>query len=428
MWLNELRILRETIEKEFRRFSTKTPCKSPNEMMKQKFDDIINLLANFPTVQTKQNKDLRSIVSKLQRLEDAMSIRLAPLKDAMKFDEITESENPTPKKLKSVAKSIKENVKIAEINGKKMMTIDPEKVDLWGPSFEEDDKEIAKIEKDKQAPVIAEPTKEKPIATVVIAAEQAKKDEKQKDEIAKPEKKKELFAVGFLDDTTMVMGFENGIKEILNRQSEYKNPKAAEMVNSFKNPLISFATNSKIFENLAKTFETLAAKKDDEKKKMSPTDKFFRDVNIFGSVEFDGDGTATNDLMLSLGFTKNRVEEIFDAKELEEESSVLELGDYQISKAIFYDLLNTLKAYKVSMSFKFEKQKLAALIENAPQMIEEIKNQKGKNADQSEQIAKTKIEDFENLPDILSSPKFYKDLAEIVAQRIDKKNERTKSK
>jgi len=378
--------------------------KAPNEMMKEKLAEITKILADISTAKSKQTSQLRTISSGLQRLQDAINIWIKEADEAGKFDDLSPDETPQPqtKSTKSLAKSIKDNAKLSEVNGKKMITIDYEKISFWSPSFEidEENKEVT----DKEIKI--EPPQSKTEIT------KDKKDEPSKDK--KEEKKKELFAIGYLDDKTMVFGFENGIRSILNRQDDYKNPKAAEMLNSFKNPLISFATNSKIFQNFAKSFELPSTKKEKKEKKLTPTDKFFNDVNIFGSIEYDGDGGATNDLAMSLGFTKNKAEEVFSLEADEEESSVFEVGDYQISKAIFYDLLNTLKAFKASVSFKFEKKKVAALIESAPQIIEEIRSQ---NPKRKEKLYKTKIQNIQNIEDILTSPKFYMDLGEMITKR-----------
>lgn len=384
--------------------------KSPNEMMKEKLDEIINTLSHFSTA--KQNNQLKLISKNLQKLEDAMSVRLKELDEVRKFDEISQEENLPANPTKSISKSIKENAKISEVNGKKMITIDYEKINFWSPTFGIDDENEDIQEKEteenketsKEVKIIAPEPKNESVKT----GSAAKKDEHFKHDNEKEEKKNELFAIGYLDEKTMVIGFEEGIKAILNRQTEYKNPKAAEMLNSFKNPLISFATNSKLFQNLARIFETL--KPEEEKKKASPIEKFFNDVNIFGSIEYDSDNTATNDLIMSLGFTKNKVENVFKLEDDLEEGSVFELGDYQISQAIFYDLLNTLKAYKASMSFKFERQKVANLLESSPQMLDEIRSAKTKRKLKPEKIVKTKVQNFQNIEDILTSPKFYTNL------------------
>ena len=384
--------------------------KSPNEMMKEKLDEIINTLSDFSIA--KQNNQLKLISKNLQKLEDAMSVRLKELDGVRKFDEISQEENLPANPTKSISKSIKENAKISEVNGKKMITIDYEKINFWSPTFGIDDenKEIQEKETEenketsKEVKIIAPEPKNESVKT----GSAAKKDEHFKHDDEKEEKKKELFAIGYLDEKTMVIGFEEGIKAILNRQTEYKNPKAAEMLNSFKNPLISFATNSKLFQNLARIFETL--KPEEEKKKASPIEKFFNDVNIFGSIEYEADSTATNDLIMSLGFTKNKVENVFKLEDDLDEGSVFELGDYQISQAIFYDLLNTLKAYKASMSFKFERQKVANLLESSPQMLDEIRSAKTKRKLKPEKIVKTRIQNFQNIEDLLTSPKFYTNL------------------
>lgn len=395
--------------------------KDPNEMMKEKLEKILDTLATLSTVKAKQTNQLNSISKDLQRLDDAMTIRLKRLDEIDRFDEISES-TPTTKSTKTLSQSIKENAKISEVNGKRLITINLEKISFWNPGFETEDEIVVKpaeakpeteVNKDtsKEPKVVEPPTKIGEVKTEPIAKDK-------KGEPVKEEKKKELFAIGYLDDRTMVLGFENGIRTILNRKEDYKNPKAAEMLNSFKNPLVSFATNSKVFQNFMKGYESPTEKK--EEKKVTPTDKFFNDINVFGSIEYDGDSATANDLIMSLGFTKSKVEEVFKVEDDEEGSSVFEVGDYQISKAIFYDLLNTLKAFKASISFKFEKQKVAALIESSPQIIEDIRFNKTKRQRESAKAVKTKVQNIQNLEDLLTSPKFYTDLFGIITNKVNK--------
>jgi hypothetical protein len=386
--------------------------KDPNEMIKEKLDEIIKTLNQFSNGKAKQSNQLKSISIGLQKLEDAMNIRLKEADEVEKFEAIlTEDTTSEPKQIKSLSKSIKENAKISEVNGKRMITIDYEKISFWNPSYEiEEPVKETETDQVKTGEVKIDPHQPQIPQIKIVNGDQDKKDEPKKEE-----EKKELFAIGYLDEKTMILGFENGIRSILSRKEDYQNPKAAEMLSSFKNPLVSFATNSKIFQNFMKTFEGPTTKK--EEKKATPTDKFFSDINVFGSVEYDTDNAATNDLIMSLGFTKNRVEDVFSLTADEEESSVFEVGDYQISKAIFYDLINTLKAFKASVSFKFEKKKVAALIESAPQIIEEVRSQ---NINRKGKSEKTKVQNFQNVEEILTSPKFYADLIGLLTTQKKK--------
>lgn len=375
--------------------------KSPNEMMKEKLDEIINTLDDFSTA--KPNAGLKLISNNFQQLEDTMNIRLKALETVFPLTEVYEDDAASAAPVKSLSKSIKDNAKISEVNGKRLITIDYEKIDFWNPDFKDEpenteakakETELNKDKKDEvktQMPQVVKPTVSKE------TAEKTKNDESPK--------KKELFAIGYLDETTMAVGFESGIRTMLNRKPDYKNPKAAEMLNSFKNPLISFATNSKVFQNFA---QTVVGKSETEKKE-TPIDKFFNDINIFGSVEYDADSDATNDLIMSLGFTKNKIEDIF--KDDEAESTVFELGEYQFGKEIFYDLLNTLKAYKASMSFKFEKKKLAALIESVPQIIQEARSPKDKT------VEKVKVQNIQNIGELFTSPNFYTNLLQAISKK-----------
>jgi hypothetical protein len=389
--------------------------KDPNQMMTEKLDETIKALRNF----SKPAAQVKLVSNNLQKLENAMNIRLKKLEEVEKFEEISQPEIRPAKTPRSLAKSLKENARISEVNGKRLITIDYEKISVWNPAFnfEESEKTTEEngVKITMDLPEVKTEDSEPKIAIIKGVDPAAEKEDKKKEE-----KKKEHFAIGYLDERTMVFGFENGIRSILSRTDDYKNPKAAEMLNSFKNPLISFAMNSRIFQNFSKVIDPVGDKKAEKEKKQSPTDKFFNDINIFGSIEYDGDGTAGNDLIMSLGFSKNKVEEVFSVEADEEESSVFEWGDYQISKAIFYDLLNTLKAFKASISFKFEKKKVAGLFESAPQIIEETRGANRKGRTRSEQKARTRVESFREMEQLLSSAEFYAELFQILAEHRKK--------
>ena len=63
------------------------------------------------------------------------------------------------------------------------------------------------------------------------------------EEMKKPSPK---FAVGFIDDKTMVIGFEKTVTAFLNRDANYKNQKTLEMLSSNQNSLFAFAVNSNV--------------------------------------------------------------------------------------------------------------------------------------------------------------------------------------
>jgi hypothetical protein len=389
--------------------------KDPNQMMTEKLDETIKALHNF----SKPAAQVKLVSINLQKLENAMNIRLKKLEEVEKFEEISQPETIPVKTPRSLAKSLKENARISEVNGKRLITIDYEKISFWNPAFnfEESEKTTEEngIKITADLPEVKTEVSEPKIASIKGVDPAAEKDDKKKEE-----KKKEHFAIGYLDERTMVFGFESGIRSILSRTDDYKNPKAAEMLNSFKNPLISFAMNSRIFQNFSKVIDPAGNKKGEKEKKQTPTDKFFNDINIFGSIEYDGDGAAGNDLIMSLGFTKNRVEEVFSVEADEAESSVFEWGDYQISKAIFYDLLNTLKGFKASISFKFEKKKTTALIESAPRIIQEVRATNRKSGSKSDKKPRIRIESFGEMEQLLSSPKFYAEFFQMLAERRKK--------
>ncbi len=369
--------------------------KSPSEITKARLEKALKSLSKVPTSGAARIKLLESTTSKLVGVQSYLNLRLTMADEVEKFEEI----KPDKKKKelpKSVSLSIKNNAKISNVNGKTMITFDLNKIDIWdspvGPDIVDEDVQptaTPTIDEKNEKIVIAE--KKKPTPPLIKHTVSPKEKEKEE---------KELFAIGYLDEKTMVFGYEAGIKSILNRKPGYKNSRAAEMVNSFKNPLISFATNSEVFSYFFGVFRT---GKDDEP---SQIEKFLGDVNIFGSIEYDGESPNTNDILMSLGFTKNHVKEVF-TDEKPKDGELVEIGNFQFATALFYDLLNTLKVYRASMTFKFEKQKLAALIESTPQIIQEFKREKPQQGGMPENRRKVRVRSLKQVEGVLTSSEFY---------------------
>lgn len=383
--------------------------KAPNDELISKLDEVIAEIKKIPTARFAQTKKLSESFKTLTNLEEIMKIRLSPADELEPLAEVMDEKTTQQKSGKSFSETLSETAKISQVNGKRMISIDPEKVDLWnavpGDASDAGKSDPAIIRDQKK-------TDKEPESKAAVKAAKITGNSKEKYDIA--DSKKEHIAIGYIDSTTMVMGYESGIRSILGRKEGYRNPKAAEMISSFKSPLISFASNSVIINGLLKGIETLEADENKgTKKKTDPVETFFSDINIFGAVEYEKVGDS-NDIVMSLGFTKNSVEELFAPDLPEGDDTVIEIGDYQLGEALFYDLLNTLKAYKASMSFKFEKKKLAALIEKVPEIIENAKAKKGMKTDKSKVQEKIRVRSFE---DVLMSPKFYSDLADFFLKR-----------
>ncbi|MEZ5346574.1 MAG: hypothetical protein R2681_13570 [Pyrinomonadaceae bacterium] len=372
--------------------------RAPNDEIKVKLDELIKEIRGLPAARFAQTKKLTESFKTLANLEEIMKIRLSPADELEPLKEV-EEEKQAQAPAKSFSQTLRENAKISEVNGKRLISIDTEKVDLWNersdvPAGVEEKDETEEIEKPEPLVRINVVTAADPLTDTA---------------------KKEPFAIGYLDETTLVLGYEPGIRSILERKEGYRNPKAAEMISSFKSPLVSFASNSKIIKGLLNAVKKLESADDKEpKKKVDPFETFFSDINIFGAVEYESTASGTNDIMVSLGFTKNSVEDLFKPEEPETDDTVIEIGDYQLGEALFYDLMNTLKAYKASMTFKFEKKKLAALIEKAPAMIENSGTGKSAAREKSARREKIRIQSFE---EILTSPDFIGDLITFVKDK-----------
>ena len=244
---------------------------------------------------------------------------------------------------------------------------------------------------------------------------------------AKMEVKKDSMpnlAIGFLDDKTMVIGFEKTVAPFLKREAGYKNQKVLEMLGAAQNSLFAFVVSSKatnqMFAQIAKAGAKTAAPNVSES---SFYDNLTKDISIYGSVNFDGD-KATNDVSMSLGFYKEIVGNLplpeMDAAKNPDADDTFDFAGYQVGKDIFYDLFNSFKAVQASMTFKFEKKKIAALVRSAPKIIASIKAKNSTAKDKIVSVAQAKPNKLESAADLLTAPQFYIDLAGLLTKSGEK--------
>jgi len=229
-------------------------------------------------------------------------------------------------------------------------------------------------------------------------------------------------AIGFLDERTMVIGFAKTIKPFLQRETGYKNQKAIEMVGTSPNSLAAFAINSTVVKTLAlETAKPIEKNPSVDVFGSSVLSSFAKDINIYGSVNYDAGGNITNDITMSLGFFKEKVTEsvlpetaLAKTEDNPNVDNTFEIAGYQVGKDIFYDLLNSFKAVQASMTFKFEKRKVAALIRATPRIIDRIKAANFAVKKEPAQAAKTKSEKLASLQDLITAPQLYIDLAGLL--------------
>ena len=149
--------------------------------------------------------------------------------------------------------------------------------------------------------------------------------------------------------------------------------------------------------------------------------KFFNQVNFYGSVNYDEASGVTNDITMSLGFFRSNVEELVSKDEMNAMKdpnldNTFDIAGFQVGKDIFYDLLNSFKAMQASMTFKFEKKKVAALIRSTPRIINSLtaKNSAPKTAKIVKISAKEKPQRLESVQDLLTAPQLYLDIAKLL--------------
>ncbi len=352
-------------------------------VLNAELDKIIESIGNLPATKIKRTTELNSIAENINLLNDDLELKLDSL-DRTETVEIETIETTAPVKAntKTFYESLKQSQSEQNINGKRMLVFDLDKLD-------------------------------EPVTS----------DEKLLPEKSEPKKKNPKIAVGFTDDKTMIIGFEKTITGVLNRDANYKNPKAAEMLGSAQNSLFAFALNS----NVAKKIATESAKLTE---KNSGSDipgssiftKFLGDVNLYGSVNYDEAGGVTNDVTMSLGFFKNNVEELLkpdqtDAAKDANLDDTFEIAGYQVGKDIFYDLFNSFKAFQASLTFKFDKKKVAALIRNTPRIVEAVTAKNSAPPLKNTKVSKATPRRLETFQDLITAPQLYLDLAKLLRDK-----------
>lgn len=354
---------------------------SAGEQLNPGLDKIIESLGNLPATKIKRTAELSSLAESVGSLNGSLEASLESLGSIAESEtENIEMTIPANTNAKTFSQRIKTAQSEESVNGKRMIVIDMDKLD-----------------------------------------EQPLTDEKDATEKPSTKRKATKIGIGFMDEKTMTIGFEKTVRTILSRDANYKNQKAAQMLDSAQNSLFAFALNSNVAQKILSESSKITGKNAVAE---VPGDavftNFFKDVNLYGSVNYDEARGATNDITMSVGFFKTSVEELLppDQSKTLNLDSTFEIAGYQVGKDIFYDLLNSFKAMQASMTFKFEKKKIAALIRNAPRIIDGFtaKNSaasKTKDVKPSE-AAPRKLESFQ---DLLTAPQLYLDLAKLLRDK-----------
>ncbi len=349
-------------------------------------DTTLGSLSKLPATKAAKTAEIKQLSENLDALHGNLQSIAEPVDFSADLTAPVPDENLDRDKSKpaSFYESLKKAERTETVNGKRMLVIDMAKLD-------------------------GAPDDKMPVSEV------------------KAEVKKDVMpniAIGFLDDKTMVIGFEKTVAPFLKREAGYKNQKILDMLGSAQNSLFAFAVSSKatnqIFAQAAKESAKTTAPDVSES---SFFDNLTKDISIYGSVNFDGD-KATNDVSMSLGFYKEVVgslplSESNTAKNTEADGT-FEFAGYQVGKDIFYDLFNSFKAVQASMTFKFEKKKIAALVRSAPQIIAGIKAKNSKTKNKPAATAQSKPNKLESAADLLTAPQFYVDLAGLLTRNGSK--------
>ena len=358
-------------------FDQQTPVENLNDQINADLDQTLAALGELPATKVKRTASLNSTAENFDILISNLNAKFEALNSLPDLE--MPFENTIPPKAKSFYETLKKAETEQTVNGKRLIVIDAQKLD--------------------DAPLTADKTTET---------------------LAKKEEPLNI-AVGFLDERTMAIGFEKSITPFLKRDAGYKNTNAAEMLSSSKNSLMAFAMNSNIARQIAAETAKTAAKPANSDILSTPIlSRFTQDINIYGSINYDA-GSVTDDITMSLGFFKEKVSELAvpdaaktSATDDPNVDNTFEIAGYQVGKDIFYDMFNSFKAVQASMTFKFEKKKIAALIRATPRIIDRIKTARAASKKDSLKVAITKSNKLESLPDLITAPQLYIDLAALL--------------
>jgi hypothetical protein len=355
----------------------------------ENLDKIAAELGELPAPRLKRSSALNSIGEVYSRLNLGLEETFESTANGeFETPQFPTAETTVNKTTKGFFELMKQAQREQTVNGKRLIVIDVSKLNpMAATADQETPKEVKdapeKTEKSTEAIKVATETLEKKPATPNIA-------------------------VGFLDQNRMVIGLEKSVTAVLKQDAAYKNQKAAAMLDTGKTALFAFAVNStiakKVSEELAKTSGKTAVP--------SMLDGFLKDLNLYGSVNYDGANNLTNDITMTLGFAREKVETILPpAGDRADADTTFEIGGYQFGKALFYDLFNSFKAMQASVTFKFEKQKVASLLKATPRIFDQLADKKAAPKNKAAKRAKTQR--IDSVQDLLTAPQIYVDLAKL---------------
>lgn len=370
----------------------------------EQLDAIDSAFSNLSAARLKRAAEFKEIVILYDNLTAEINEKLKSF-DSMYEADVYSPENMNQTKpveaIDTKPKSINETFNTAKrettVNNKKMLVIDFNK-------FDEPEKPATTDAKSETDAVATAPT-----------------------EPAKKKADMPNFGIGFVDDRTIVIGLETNVNQFLQRDAGYKNDKAVEMLASSKNPLVAFAVNSIVAKALSNSVPPSGQANIPAPISVpnSMFNKLFRDVNFYGSINYDG-ASVTNDVTMSLGMFKDQTGDIISVPAEAENSGdaadkTFQFGDSLISSSIFYDLLNSFKAVQASLTFKFDKKKIARLVRHTPRIIDGmISNGSDKKALAADKQAKTgarKSSKLETIEDLLTAPEVYLNLVKLLGKQ-----------
>lgn len=355
-------------------------------IMSSQLDTFLQSLGSLPPAKLKRTAELSSLTESYNSLNSTWSSKLDMMQseyEVQEFPDITKPESQSP--FKSTSKDFYALIKQAQteqtVGGKRMILIDLAKLD-------------------------------EPLAADAPKTETT--NEERKDQPAPK------IAIGFLDDKTMTIGTEKNIVSVLTHDANYKNQKAVDMLEVDKNAVFAFAVNSNAVKRISTEIGGAAAKTENSGNS-SAMEKFFGGINIYGSINYDNEGKMTNDITMSLGFSTDDTVKSDVAKSMAsatkgaDADTTYDIAGYQIAKDIFNDLFSSFKAMRASITFKFEKKKIASLIKATPQILDRIT---AKNTDAANKDSSPKPRRLENVQDVVTTPQIYVDLLKLLSNKI----------